>query len=52
MNKIQKELYQAPGFSKIELNNMSLLLTFSISGDIDPIEKGEEDRDIDGGSMW
>lgn len=44
MNKIQKEVYQAPEFSKIELNNdLSILLTFSVDGDIDPIEPGEED---------
>lgn len=45
MNKIQKEVYQAPEFSKIELNNdLSILLSFSVDGDIDPIEPGEEDQ--------
>ena len=44
MNKIQKELYQAPEFSKIELNNdLSILLSFSVDGSIDPIEEGVED---------
>lgn len=44
MNKIQKELYQAPEFSKIELNNdLSILLSFSVDGSIDPIQEGVED---------
>lgn len=44
MNKIQKELYQAPELSKLELNNdLSILLSFSVDGSIDPIEEGVED---------
>ena len=43
MNKIQKELYQAPELTKIELNHLSILLSFSVEGEIDPIESGVED---------
>ena len=44
MNKIQKELYQAPELSKLELNNdLSILLSFSVDGSIAPIEEGVED---------
>lgn len=44
MNKIQKELYQAPELSTIDLNNdLSILLSFSVDGSIDPIEEGVED---------
>ncbi|WP_455250376.1 hypothetical protein [Porphyromonas sp.] len=44
MNKIQKELYLAPELSKIELNNdLSILLSFSVDGSIDPVEEGVED---------
>lgn len=45
MNKTQKELYQAPELSKIELNdNLSILLSFSVEGEIDPIESGVVDE--------
>lgn len=44
MNKIQKEIYQAPELSKIELNNgLSVLLNFSVDGDVDPIEEGVDE---------
>ena len=44
MNKIQKALYQAPTLSKLELNNdLSIMLSFSVDGSIDPIEEGVED---------
>lgn len=46
MNKIQKEIYQAPELSKIELNNdLSILLTFSVDGEVEPIEEGEDESD-------
>lgn len=46
MNKIQKEVYQAPELSKIELNNgLSVLLNFSVDGDVMPIEEGENESD-------
>lgn len=52
MNKIQKEIYQAPEFSKIELNNdLSILLNFSVDGDVDPIEEGV-DESRDGLGKW
>lgn len=43
MNKIQKEFYQAPGLTKIELNHLSILLSFSVEGTIDEVEDGVED---------
>ena len=44
MNKIQKALYQAPTLSKLELyNDLSIMLSFSVDGSIDPIEEGVED---------
>lgn len=50
MNKIQKELYQAPEFSEIDLSNdLSVLLSFSIEGDIDPIVEGDGDTNGTGG---
>ena len=52
MNKIQKEIYQAPELSKIELNNdLSILLTFSVNGEVEPIEEGV-DEDRDGLGKW
>lgn len=45
MNKIQKELYQAPELNAVELNHdLSILLSFSIEGNVDPIELGETDE--------
>ena len=47
MNKIQKELYQAPGLSKLEVNNdLSILLSFSVSGDIVDVYPGVEDGSL------
>ena len=44
MNKIQKESYQAPELSLLELNNdLSVLLSFSVDGDIEPIGPGADD---------
>lgn len=52
MNKIQKEIYQAPELSKIELNNdLSLLLNFSVDGEVEPIEEGVDDQ-RDGLGSW
>lgn len=53
MNKIQKEVYQAPELSKIELNNdLSVLLNFSVDGDVEPIEEGENDSRGGFGNRW
>lgn len=46
MNKIQKEYYQAPGFSVLDLtNDLSILLSFSVDGAIDDVTKGVDDDD-------
>ncbi|WP_455250374.1 hypothetical protein [Porphyromonas sp.] len=48
MNKIQKALYQAPALSKLELyNDLSIMLSFSVSGIIDPITEGEDEDEYD-----
>ena len=53
MNKIQKELYQAPELTKFELDNeLSILLTFSIEGSADSIEGGIDDGDDLNSSKW
>ena len=47
MNKIQKEIYQSPSFTKLELNHdLSILLSFSVDGEVDPLEEGS------GGLNW
>lgn len=41
--ELEKELYEAPQISKLVLNNdLSLLLTFSVEGNVDDIEDGGE----------
>ena len=51
MNKIQKELYQAPELNALELNHdLSILLSFSIEGNVDPIESGEDESPNDYGN--
>lgn len=50
MNKIQKEFYQAPELTKIELNHLSILLSFSVEGTIDDLEAGVEDEGFS--TLW
>ena len=54
MNKIQKGLYQAPELTKLELNSdLSILLHFSISGGMEDVAPGYEDRDeSDAPATW
>lgn len=54
MNKIQKGLYQAPELTKLELNSdLSILLHFSISGGVEDVAPGYEDRDeSDAPATW
>ena len=43
MKHLEKELYEAPQISKLVLNNdLSLLITFSVEGNVDDIEDGGE----------
>ena len=43
MKHLEKELYEAPQISKLMLNNdLSLLITFSVEGNVDDIEDGGE----------
>lgn len=50
MNKIQRELYQAPELSKFDLNHdLSVLLSFSVEGSFDPLEPGVDDDSLEGG---
>lgn len=53
MNKIQKELYQAPELNAIELNHdLSILLSFSIEGNVEPIDEGDSDNGINDYGRW
>ena len=43
MKHLEKELYEAPQIDKLVLNNdLSLLITFSVEGNVDDIEDGGE----------